>query len=94
MTVSLFLQACNSDQYVAVPRDDMVGMLKKKGLSNSHSIIGKAILSKAFKDESAVHYVCSYFVSALITSLPFPFKNKEIQFVVFFCRTSTRPGQH
>ncbi|XP_039471102.1 exonuclease mut-7 homolog isoform X2 [Oreochromis aureus] len=25
-------QACNSDQYVAVPRDDMVGMLKKKGL--------------------------------------------------------------
>uniref|UniRef100_A0A3Q4N3B2 Exonuclease 3'-5' domain containing 3 n=1 Tax=Neolamprologus brichardi TaxID=32507 RepID=A0A3Q4N3B2_NEOBR len=34
-------QACNSDQYVAVPRDDMVGMLKKKGLSNSHSIIGK-----------------------------------------------------
>ncbi|XP_025765129.1 exonuclease mut-7 homolog isoform X5 [Oreochromis niloticus] len=25
-------KACNSDQYVAVPRDDMVGMLKKKGL--------------------------------------------------------------
>lgn len=60
VTVSLFLQACNSDQYVAVPRDDMVRMLKKKGLSNSHSIIGKAILSKAFKDESTVHYVCSY----------------------------------
>ena len=30
----LFFQACNSDQYAAVPRKDMVRMLKQKGQSN------------------------------------------------------------
>lgn len=31
----VFVQACNSDQYVAVPREDMARMLKQKGQSNT-----------------------------------------------------------
>lgn len=31
----MFVQACNSDQYVAVPREDMIRMLKQKGQPNT-----------------------------------------------------------
>lgn len=92
----VFVQACNSDQYMAVPRKDMMRMLKQKGQS-SH-IIGLIlsgllkILSRRSKDVSTCHNfsclrLCSvhFWSEANLTSF-WLFKNEGIELSYFLCR--------